>query len=568
MLAAAANLTSSLLAGGDARDSGDARVARVRREGRERPPRPRAELPRASRYSASSHPLAPHNLAARGYHTFTCLDEPFHVPRQYTLVRELGSGAYGSVALARDASGGLVAIKKVTRIFEREVLTRRALREVVALRHLAGCENVTQLIDLDASFVEFSEIYLYLSASDADLHQIFRSHQELSEAHIRYFMVQLLRAVSAMHDACILHRDLKPGNLLVNSDCRLRVCDFGLARPFRYVDADAAAAPPREAHEWPPESSSRALTSPREHPTPSIPRSMSSGTVGSIDTPQAHSATDMTPSESRSTWPARDAGSSARHERVEYPGGPLTEYVSTRWYRAPEVMLCFVDGYGPPMDMWSVGCIFAELLAGKPLCAGKDFMDQLVRIHNLLGTAPPSVIERIGSNRARIHVQGLPPCTGVSWTKLFPHVPHDALDLLARLLCWVPEERLSAHDALMHPWLRGYRTQSLAMPSPPPFTEFAEVECIRTPSEFARAFTEEERRLRGAGEGDIHDDPAEEGRPGEAAPPGENAHPSEAARAASPDASASPPPSPPPDLKRKASETLLGRARQLVFSWI
>ena len=237
-------------------------------------------------------------------------------------------------------------------------------------------------------------------------------------------------------------------------------------------------------------------------------------------------------------------------------------------------MLCFVDGYGPPMDMWSVGCIFAELLAGKPLCAGKDFMDQLVRIHNLLGTAPPSVIERIGSNRARIHVQGLPPCAGVSWTKLFPHVPHDALDLLARLLCWVPEERLSAHDALMHPWLRGYRTQSLAMQSPPPFTEFAEVECIRTPSEFARAFIEEERRVRaagGVGEGEgTHESPGESACPGESARPGESAA-ADAALSPSPPSSPSPSPSPlipPPDLKRKASETLLGRARQLVSSWI
>ncbi|WFD35459.1 hypothetical protein MCUN1_002313 [Malassezia cuniculi] len=425
-----------------------------------------------SRYSADSHPLAPHNLAARGYHTFTCFEEPFHVPKKYSLVRELGY----------DTEGNHVAIKKVTRVFEREVLTRRALREVAILRHLEGCENVTQLIDFDTSFVEFSEIYLYLSASDADLHQIFKSGQELSEAHIRYFMVQILRA---------------PGNLLVNSDCHLRVCDFGLARPFKYADQKTCEEQICSSSDWPPESSGNILT-PSVHPTPSMPRAAEcQESVSTIAIPHTHSMeTDSTPSDpSRAGWPARDGGRAASHERVVYPGGPLTEYVSTRWYRAPEVMLCFRDGYGPPMDMWSVGCIFAELLAGKPLCAGKDFMDQLVRIHNLLGTAPPSVVDRIGSNRAKIHVQLLPPSTGVTWSKLFPHIPPEALDLLSRLLRWDPEERITAREALMHPWLRGYRTKSLSQPCPPPFSRFGEIELIRTPSEFARALEKESMLL-------------------------------------------------------------------------
>lgn len=404
----------------------------------------------------------------------------------------------------------LTSIKKVTRVFEREVLTRRALREVVLMRHLESCENITQLLDLDTSFIEFSEIYLYLSASDADLHQIFRSGQELSEGHIRYFMVQLLRAVNAMHQSCILHRDLKPGNLLVNSDCKLRVCDFGLARPFKYADKEPCNGNKRVKDDWPAENGRVCSESPDEQPRPSMPRADNNEALSTIRITPTHSVmTDTTPNEAaKKGWPERDEDRSKEHERVIYPGGPLTEYVSTRWYRAPEVMLCFEDGYGPPMDMWSVGCIFAELLAGKPLCAGKDFMDQLVRIHNLLGTAPPEVVERIGSNRAKIHVQLLPPSSGVSWSKLFPEIPPGALDLLSRLLRWVPEERITARDALMHPWLSGFRTQSMSQPCPEPFNRFDLVELIRTPSAFAKAFESEAALLHGVGDWHIETDSA------------------------------------------------------------
>ncbi len=64
------------------------------------------------------------------------------------------------------------------------------------------------------------------------MHQIIRSQQPLTDAHFQYFLYQILRGLKYIHSANVLHRDLKPGNLLVNADCELKICDFGLARGF------------------------------------------------------------------------------------------------------------------------------------------------------------------------------------------------------------------------------------------------------------------------------------------------------------------------------------------------
>lgn len=117
MLAAATIFTSSLLAGENdsgsraplSREPGDPRIGRIRRKTRSRTSDRLEPRPSSSRYSADSHPLAPHNLTARGYHTFSCFDEPFHVPKRYSLVRPLGYGAYGCVALAQREDGEYVA---------------------------------------------------------------------------------------------------------------------------------------------------------------------------------------------------------------------------------------------------------------------------------------------------------------------------------------------------------------------------------------------------------------------------------------------------------------------------
>lgn len=445
-----------------------------------------------TRYSPKDHPLSPQNLLKRGYHTFTCFQMPFRVKKRYTLVRELGVGSYGCVALAYDSETDRhVAIKKMTRFFGRDVLTRRVLREVVSLRHLLHCPNIVEVIEFDVSFIEFNEVYLVLSACDADLFQIIRSTQELTHSHVKYFLVQLLRAVHYMHTAHIVHRDLKPSNLLVNANCTLCVCDFGMSRAFDSDNADylEKLASLGDPHSW-----DAAFKSSDSGMRESL-------CVNSIDITPAHEVTPGTDHSDHNTF-LRFAPVTSDDEKeegyhletsnpVHYPGAPLTDYVSTRWYRAPEVMLCCHGGYGPAMDMWSVGCILAELLGRTPVFPGSDYVDQLARIHKVLGNPPESIRASIGSERAKQHLESMGDGPGIPWSFIYPDAPEQALDLLSRMLQWDPQKRITAGEALSHPWLRRYREASYSGRVAQPFTRFDDLEYIFTPSEFKRAFEEE-----------------------------------------------------------------------------
>ncbi|KAJ3017575.1 UNVERIFIED_CONTAM: Mitogen-activated protein kinase, partial [Siphonaria sp. JEL0065] len=159
---------------------------------------------------------------------------PPEITKKYKFNREIGKGAYGVVWAATNLENGQeVAIKKVgARNFEEGILAKRALRELKLLRHLHGHDNITNFIDCDINGERtFNELYLVEGLMEADLNQIIKSGQVLTDQHYQYFTYQLLRGLKWMHSADVVHRDLKPGgNLLVNSDCELKICDFGLAR--------------------------------------------------------------------------------------------------------------------------------------------------------------------------------------------------------------------------------------------------------------------------------------------------------------------------------------------------
>ncbi|GME78588.1 unnamed protein product [Ambrosiozyma monospora] len=221
------------------------------------------------------------------YHVFRVFQQTFAVDKHFQLIKGLGQGAYGIVCSAKysdpanpsnNDDEGNVAIKKVTNIFSKKILCKRALREIKLLRHFRGHKNITCLYDLDIVPTDangnFNEIYLYEELMECDMHQIIRSNQPLTDSHYQSFIYQILCGLKYIHSADVLHRDLKPGNLLVNADCELKICDFGLARGY-------------------------------------------------------------------SSDPEKNQGF-------------LTEYVATRWYRAPEIILSF-QGYTKAIDMWSVG---------------------------------------------------------------------------------------------------------------------------------------------------------------------------------------------------------------------
>lgn len=244
------------------------------------------------------------------YHSFKSGNQVFTVDKRYSHIRTVGSGAYGVVISAKDfESSNKVAIKMIPRAFHDEVDAKRILREIKLLKHFHH-ENIISILDmmppLAKQVEDFNDVYIVTDLMETDLHRIIYSKQSLSIEHVQYFVYQILRALKYMHSANVIHRDLKPSNLLVNSNCDLKVCDFGLARGIS------------ETHDE---------------------SQMADGHTG---------ASPML----------------------------LTEYVVTRWYRAPEIMLA-CHQYSKPVDMWSVGCIFAELLSRKPFLPGEDYIDQV-----------------------------------------------------------------------------------------------------------------------------------------------------------------------------------------------
>ncbi|XP_028942375.1 mitogen-activated protein kinase 7, partial [Antrostomus carolinensis] len=133
----------------------------------------------------------------------------------------------------------------------------------------------------------------------------------------------------------------------------------------------------------------------------------------------------------------------------------LTEYVATRWYRAPELLLS-LHRYTRAIDIWSVGCIFAEMLGRRQLFPGRNYVHQLQLIMAVLGTPPATVMAAIGAERVRSYVQSLPPRPPVPWESLFGDAEPAALALLGRMLRFDPRERVGVTEALRHPFLAKY----------------------------------------------------------------------------------------------------------------
>nr|VDD63051.1 unnamed protein product [Brassica oleracea] len=295
---------------------------------------------------------------------------------RYQIQQVVGKGSYGVVGSAIDThTGERVAIKKINDVFDHISDATRILREIKLLRLLLH-PDVVQIkhIMLPPSRREFRDVYVVFELMESDLHQVIKANDDLTPEHHRFFLYQLLRGLKYVHAANVFHRDLKPKNILANADCKLKICDFGLAR-VSFDDAPSAIF-----------------------------------------------------------W---------------------TDYVATRWYRAPELCGSFFSKYTPAIDIWSVGCIFAEMLLGKPLFPGKNVVHQLDIMTDFLGTPPPEAISKIRNDKARRYIGNMRKKQPVPFSKKFPKADPSALRLLQRLIAFDPKDRPSAEEALADPYFNG-----------------------------------------------------------------------------------------------------------------
>ncbi|XP_035875674.1 mitogen-activated protein kinase 11 isoform X1 [Phyllostomus discolor] len=328
----------------------------------------------------------------------------WEVPQRLRGLRPVGSGAYGSVCSAYDTRlRQKVAVKKLSRPFQSLVHARRTYRELRLLKHLKH-ENVIGLLDVftpATSVEDFSEVYLVTTLMGADLNNVVKC-QVLSDEHVQFLVYQLLRGLKYIHSAGIIHRDLKPSNVAVNEDCELRV-SAGLG------GGGGGGAQGAE----------KVLLGPLTARLPGC-------------------------------WPQILDFGLARQAEEE-----MTGYVATRWYRAPEIMLNWMH-YNQTVDIWSVGCIMAELLQGKALFPGSDYIDQLKRIMEVVGTPSPEVLAKISSEHARTYLQSLPPMPQKDLRSIFHGANPLAVDLLGRMLVLDSDQRVSAAEALAHAYFSQY----------------------------------------------------------------------------------------------------------------
>ena len=314
------------------------------------------------------------NTTSKKRHQFLVSGHKFDVDTYYQPHKAVGSGAYGVVCSAVDNRyNRKVAIKKCTNAFEDVIDGKRILREIKLLQHFDH-ENVCGLLDMipPSDVSKFNDVYLVLNYMESDLHKIIYSRNKLTDEHYQYFIYQILNGLKYIHSAGVVHRDLKPSNLLVNSNCDLKICDFGLARGL----------------EWNQE---------------------------------------------------------------------LTEYVVTRWYRAPEIM-CSLQDYNEKIDIWSVGTILAEMIRRKPLFAGDHYIHQLNLIFDLIGTPRNQTdLQCVTNGKALKYIQKLSPKQGQSFEKYFG-INHgasaNAVDLLKKMLKFNPNKRISVDEAMQHSYLK------------------------------------------------------------------------------------------------------------------
>ncbi|EKM77685.1 hypothetical protein AGABI1DRAFT_114985 [Agaricus bisporus var. burnettii JB137-S8] len=286
---------------------------------------------------------------------------------RYAKIEKIGEGTYGVVYKARDSNNGqIVALKKIRLEAEDEGVPSTAIREISLLKELKD-DNVVKLLDIVHAD---QKLYLVFEFLDVDLKRYIETSRPLKMDIVKKFCHQLNKGLLYCHAHRVLHRDLKPQNLLIDKNDNLKLADFGLARAFGI------------------------------------------------------------------------------------PMRTYTHEVVTLWYRAPEVLLGSRH-YSTSIDMWSVGCIFAEMaMQGHPLFPGDSEIDQIFRIFRLLGTPNEEVWP--GVSTLPDYKPSFPQWSKKEVGEAVTQLDAVGLDLVKQMLAYDTAKRISAKRALIHKYFEGY----------------------------------------------------------------------------------------------------------------
>lgn len=299
-----------------------------------------------------------------------------NVLRKYEISHRVGRGAYGIVWEASSKkTGRVVALKKIFDAFQNNTDAQRTFREIMLLQSLKHPNIIKQLNVYRA--INDRDIYLTFEYMETDLHSTIRANI-LQEIHQKYIFFQILCCMKYLHSAELVHRDMKPSNVLINSDCLVKVCDFGLARSLK------------------------------------------------------------------SQGPAQCQ--------------ILTDYVATRWYRAPEILFGSPQ-YTTGVDLWACGCILGEMITGKAMFPGHSTMDQIDKIIRFTGYPSLPDIESIKSPFARTMLESVSHHPPIKFEDAYPKEDLDKLTILDKLIRFNPKYRLSADDCLKMKWMKDFHCE-------------------------------------------------------------------------------------------------------------
>lgn len=390
-----------------------------------------------------------------------------YLSAKYQIKEDLGEGSYGCVVKAiNKETKQSVAIKRIEKLQKNKVENIQILREITLLKEL-NHEGIVRLIDAEIQIIENSTIiYLIFECLPSDLWKLIKSRKYLELNTIKLILFQILKTVNYIHSKNVLHRDLKPNNVLVNEETwEVKICDFGLARPVKYHQDF--------------------LSSNLEKITVLESKCMKEKNIFDL-----HNKKSMTENQEESSSKKNSIFSKPNVNTIfsskKYSSHHLSLHVATRWYRAPELIL-LEKQYGEPIDIWAVGCIFGELLnlnlkspnfvlfKGEicyPVSPEKttiayllklgynvpiQLKDQLDCIFDVIGTPSEEQCSFITSHDAKEYVNTrFIKKQKKDFRKIFPNLDEAGESLIEWMLEFNPMKRPSTEQCLKHDFFKGF----------------------------------------------------------------------------------------------------------------